>query len=206
MSFTWNNKERFSLSQDPTNLATLLLQERFPRLASPGPVLEDILARTFPALLVPAQPANRTSSSWAFAYAFDQYFWQPDNDPKHGMGLFFGFGTSDGNPNPIKYSFITGLGGKGVVPGHPDDSFGIGLGRTQFSSDFVPFLRQRLNLGLQHEDAIEMYYNIAVTHWLNVTADLQIVNPGLKKAVNETGQLAHVDTAAVAGARLRVRF
>ena len=69
-----------------------------------------------------------------------------------------------------------------------------------------PFLRQRLNLGLQHEDAIEMYYNIAVTHWLNVTADLQIVNPGLKKAINETGQLAHVDTAAVAGARLRVRF
>ncbi len=206
VSFTWNNKERFSLSQDPTNLATLLLQERFPRLASPGPVLEDILTRTFPALLVPAQPANRTSSSWAFAYAFDQYFWQPDNDPKHGMGLFFGFGTSDGNPNPIKYSFITGLGGKGVVPGHPDDSFGIGLGRTQFSSDFVPFLRQRLNLGLQHEDAIEMYYNIAVTHWLNVTADLQIINPGLKKAINEFGQLARVDTAAVAGARLRVRF
>jgi len=26
----------------------------------------------------------------------------------------------------------------------------------------LPFLRQRLNLGLQHEDAIEMYYNIAV--------------------------------------------
>jgi porin len=206
VSFTWNNKERFSLSQDPTNLATLLLQERFPRLASPGPVLEDILARAFPALLVPARPANRTSSSWAFAYAFDQYFWQPDNDPKHGMGLFFGFGASDGNPNPIKYSFVTGIGGKGVVPGHPDDSFGIGFGRTQFSSDFVPFLRQRLNLGLQHEDAIEMYYNIAVTHWLNVTADLQIINPGLRKAINETGQLAHVDTAAVAGARLRVRF
>src|SRR5947209_5950387 len=79
------------------------------------------------------------------------------------MGLFFGFGASDGNPNPIKYSFVTGIGGKGVVPGHPDDSFGIGLARTQFSSDFVPFLRQRLNLGLQHEDAIEMYYNIAVT-------------------------------------------
>ena len=58
----------------------------------------------------------------------------------------------------------------------------------------------------QHEDAIEMYYNIAVTHWLNVTADLQIINPGLKKAINEFGQLAHVDTAAVAGARLRVRF
>src|SRR5262245_30807451 len=162
MSFSWNNKERLSLTQDPTDLATLLLQERFPRLANPGPVLEDILARTFPALLVPARPANRSSSSWTVTYAFDQYFWQPDNDPKRGLGSFFGFGVSDGNPNPIEYSFTIGLDGKGVVPGHPDHCFGIGLGRTQFGSDFVPFLRQQLNLGLQHEDAVEMYYNITV--------------------------------------------
>jgi porin len=93
-----------------------------------------------------------------------------------------------------------------VVPGHPDDSFGIGIARTQFSGDFVPFLRERLSLGLQHQDALEMYYNITVTQWLNVTADLQIINPGLTKAINEFGQLAHLDTAAVAGARLRVRF
>ena len=119
--------------------------------------------------------------------------------------LFFAFGASDGNPNPIKYSFLTGLGGKGVAPGRPDDSFGIGIARTQFSSDFVPFLRQQLNLGLQ-QDALEMYYSISVTQWLNVTADVQVINPGLKKALNEFGQLAHVDTAAVAGARLRARF
>jgi hypothetical protein len=50
------------------------------------------------------------------------------------------------------------------------------------------------------------YHNIAVTQWLNVTADLQIINPGLKKAINEFGQLAHLDIAAVGGACLRVRF
>jgi porin len=120
--------------------------------------------------------------------------------------LFFGFGASDGNPNPIQYSFITGIGGKGVVPGRPDDTFGLGVARTQFSSAFVPFLRQQLNLGLQREDAIEMYYNAALTQWLNLTADLQIINPGLKKALNAAGQLANIDTAVVAGARLRVRF
>src|ERR1700732_732969 len=109
MPLAWNDKRRFSLTQDTTNLATLLLQERFPRLANPGPVLEGILAQTFPNLLVPAPPANRTSSSWAMSYAFDQYFWQPDNDPKHGLGVFFGFGASDGNPNPIKYSLLAGL-------------------------------------------------------------------------------------------------
>jgi porin len=203
---SWNNKDRFSLTQDPTNLATLLLQERFPRLANPGPTLERILAQSFPNLLVPAEPANRSSSSWAMTYAFDQYLWQPDGNPHHGIGVFFAFGASDGNPNPIEYSLLSGLGGKGVVPGRPDDTFGVAFARTQVSSAFLPFLRQQLNLGLQHEDAVEMYYNISVTQWLNVTADLQIINPALKRAQNELGKLANVDTVVVAGARLRVRF
>ena len=93
-----------------------------------------------------------------------------------------------------------------MVPGRPDDSFGLGIARTQFSSAFLPLLRQQLNLGLQREDAIEMYYNAAVTQWLNLTADLQIINSGLTKALNTSGRLTSLDTAVVAGARLRVRF
>ena len=209
--FTWNDQERFSLTQDPSNIALLLLNDRFPRLANPGPALEGILQQFFPALLTPTQPANRNSSSWAINYGFDQYFWQPDGDPKHGIGLFFGFGASDGNPNPIKYSFLTGIGGKGVVPGRPDDTFGLGVARTQFSSAFLSFLSQRLDLGLQHEDAVEMYYNAAITPWLNLTADLQIIDPGLKRTLSSSSsqllpRLTSVDTAVVAGFRLRVRF
>jgi porin len=207
IGFTWNNENRFSLDQDPSNIAHLLLNEQFPLLANPGPVLTQILASRFPNLLIPAQPANRTGSSWTISYTFDQYFWQPDGNPKHGVGLFFAFGTSDGNPDPIQYAFLAGIGGKGVVPGRPDDSFGIGLARTQFSSAFLPFLRQQFNLGLQREDAIEMYYNMAVTPWLNLTSDLQIVGSGLNQAISPTtGQLTGIDTVVVAGARIRVQF
>src|SRR5262249_55542656 len=35
---TWDNKERTSLQQDPSNIARQLLTERFPRLADPGPI------------------------------------------------------------------------------------------------------------------------------------------------------------------------
>jgi porin len=66
-----------------------------------------------------------------------------------------------------------------VVPGRPEDSFGLGIARTHFSNDFVPFLRQHLNLGLENEDALEMYYNAPLTPWLTATADLQIVDPAL---------------------------
>ena len=34
LGFTWNNHDRFSLSQDPSNMANLLLIERFPALAN----------------------------------------------------------------------------------------------------------------------------------------------------------------------------
>jgi porin len=211
LGLIWTDKDQLSLSQDPSNIGRLLATDRFPRLGNPGPVLTQLLQRFFPALLIPTQPANRANSSWAMSYAFDQYLWQPDGDPKHGIGVFFNFGVSDGNPNPVKYSVLTGIGGKGVIPGRADDSYGIGWARTQFSSDFVPFLRQALNLGLEHEDAIEMYYNAALTPWLNATADLQIVNPGLTKTPSPSSSqflpvLTNVDTAVVAGVRLRVRF
>jgi porin len=205
--FSWSNQERFSLEQDPSNLALLLLQDRFPRLGDPGPILERILARFFPGLLVPTQPANRESSSWSVSYAFDQYVWQPAGDPKHGIGVFFSAGASDGDPNPIKYAFLAGLGGKGMVPGRAEDTFGLGFARTQFSSAFIPFLRQRLDLGLDHEDAFEMFYNVAITGWLSATADLQIIDPALKKQLPSSGlRLQNVDTATVAGIRFRVRF
>jgi len=202
----WSNKERFSLTQDPSNIAKIALFNQFPRLADPGPILERILERFFPQLLVPVQPANRKNDTWAVFYNFDQYLWQPAGDPKRGIGVFFTFGATDGNPNPIKYSYNMGIGGNGVVPGRPNDNFGIGWARTEFSSNFVPFLRQRLDLGLDHEDAVEMYYNAALTPWLNATVDLQVVNPGLKKTLDSSNRLTDVNTAVVAGARLYVRF
>jgi porin len=53
-----------------------------------------------------------------------------------------------------------------VVPGRPDDSFGVGVARPNSVARFVPFLREQFNL--QHEDAIEMYYIAAITQQLNV--------------------------------------
>ena len=181
-----------------------MLLNQYPRLNNPGPLLEQILARYFPGLTVPPAPPNQEESSWAVGYAFDQYFWQPPGDTGHGVGVFFSFGASDGNPNPIKTSLLAGIGGKGV-PGRPDDTYGAGFARTQFSSAFVPLLRQQLGLGLDHEDAFEMYYNLALTGWLTVTADLQVIDPGLKKTLGSSG-LVSVDTATVAGVRVRIRL
>jgi porin len=204
---TWSDKTHLSLNQDPTNLAKMLLFERFPLLSDPGPVLERILQQFFPALLTPVQPLNREDTTWSVYYTFDQYFWHPGGDQKRGIGMFFNFGASDGNPNPIKYSYAAGIGGNGPISGRPHDNFGVAWSRTQFSDNFVPFLRQRLHLGLDHEDAVEIFYNAAITQWLRMSLDLQIVNPALKKTLDSSGTaLKNIDTAVVGGVRMYVRF
>ena len=206
LGFGWSNKERLSLQQDPDNIARLFLENRFARLSDPGPILRKLLERFFPALLVPTQPVNTTSNTWAVYYNFDQFLWSPKGDPNSGIGAFFRFGISDGIANPIKYAYNVGLGGKGIVPGRPADSFGVGWARTQMSSNFVPFLRQRLNLGLDKEDAVEMYYNFSVTKWLNATLDLQVIDPAFNKFLDSSNRLQNMNTSVVGGLRIYSRF
>src|SRR5262245_11854360 len=206
VGFGWSNKERVALEQDPSNIFRQFLTNQFPRLNDPGPILRRMIERFFPELLVPVQPLKTVNYTWTIYYNFDQYLWSPKGEPDKGIGMFFRFGASDGVANPVKYAYDVGLAGKGIVPGRPQDSFGIGWARTQFSGNFIPFLRQQLDLGFSKEDAVEMYYNASITKWLTATLDLQIINPALKKTLDSAGQLKDVNTAVVAGLRLYARF
>lgn len=205
-SVTWSNQARTSLRQDPANVSRMLLELRFPGLQSPGRILSQIIDRFAPGLAAPPTPLKQEQTTWAVLYNFDQYLWSPDRASDRGVGLFFRFGVTDGNPNPFKYGYNAGIGGKGVVPGRPNDRFGIGWSRVDFSHDLLSDLRQPLGLGLSHEDAVEVYYSAALAPWLHVTADLQIVEPGLKKDIDSAGHLRNVGTAVVGGLRVFTRF
>lgn len=206
LTLEWSSKDRTSLIQDPTNLARLLLTEKFPRLGNPGPILAEILETHAPELLVPAEPLNQESDTWAAVYSFEQFLWQPAGNPHQGIGLFFSAGIADEKTNPIRYSYSLGLVGKGVVPGRPRDDVGIGWARTEFSDKFVPFLRDRFDLGLDHEDAVELYYNASVTPWLNVTPNVQFISSGLNKTVNANGTFENLDNTYIVGVRVGLRF
>jgi porin len=95
--------------------------------------------------------------------------------PDKGLGVYAKAGIADGNPNPIRASFIGGLAGHAIVPGRPLDYFGVGYFFYNFSDELQDAVAP---IGsFTDEWGVEAYYNVAVTPWLRVSADLQWINP-----------------------------
>lgn len=141
--------------------------------------------------IIPGLPIQKHSGSWAVYYNFDQYLNQPDHDSDRGLGIFGRFGISDGEANPIHHFASFGVGGKGLIPGRTNDEFGVGyywLG----ASNSTAF--DQLNFG--DSQGFEAYYDIAITPWMRLTPDVQVIDPSQQ----------NVDTSVVLGLRLTMEF
>jgi porin len=181
ISALWSNKDFVSTSQDPRVL------------------IGNILVGT---------SVRKVSGSWGFMYNFDQYFYQDTKDPTQGIGVFGRFGISDGKANPVAQFYSFGFGGKGMIPTREQDRFGVGYYYLKVGSDlrdtFPPLLLKRV--GLDHEQGLELFYNIAATPWLHVTPDLQFVDAGRNKSPILTAGGKSIGTAVVAGLRIKIDF
>ncbi len=66
-------------------------------------------------------------------------------------------------------------GGRGILPGRPNDPFSIGY-------DYIDFKGGAFGetLGLEgNEQGVELYYEAEVLPWFHITPNLQVVDPGL---------------------------
>jgi porin len=139
---------------------------------------DGIDLRDIPQLILPPEAQRELemqSDYWFYSYSFRHFLFQDENDPSRGWGVFGQFGVSDGNPNPVEWSYLIGVGGNSPVPARSDDRFGIGLFRYSLSNDLVEGLRPGIQL--EDEQGIEAYYNYAVAPWLKVTGNLQVIDP-----------------------------
>ena len=149
-----------------------------------------------PYLLLPTTPPPATTDDrWYFAYAFEQTLWRDANDPKKAWGLFGQASISDANPNPIGWSALGGIGGTSPIPGRERDKFGVGYFYVGYSQDLKDTLRV-FGLPVRDETGVEIFYNVAVTPWLRVTADAQFIRPPRTDR----------DTAIIAGMRAQILF
>jgi porin len=152
--------------------------------------------------------------SWNIHYNFDQYLYEPKKGSGEGIGIFGRIGAADGNPNPVSFFASLGVGGKGVIPNRPHDRYGLGfyfidVDNPKFQGPFqtIKFLRD--------EYGLEAFYNFAITPWLQLTPDLQIVRGAQKDKITVgSGALgipfiasrSDIHTATILGLRLKMVF
>jgi porin len=123
----------------------------------------------------PGLAPGTKKGSWLFGLSGQQYLVQDPADPQRGWGVCADVAWSDGNPNLVNWALFLGIAGSSLLPGRPDDRFGLGYFGAGVSdaleSELAPLLH------LRDESGIEAFYNMAVKPWLRVTADLQIIRP-----------------------------
>jgi porin len=117
--------------------------------------------------------------SWNIYYNFDQYLYEPKKGSGEGIGVFGRFGASDGNPNFMHFFYSLGIGGKGVIPSRHNDRYGFGFYYIDVNSPKLQGLFQTTKL-LRDEYGFEAFYNIAITPWLLLTPDIQVVRGAQK--------------------------
>lgn len=79
-----------------------------------------------------------------------------------------------------------------MIPSRDNDSFGLGYYYLAISDEFPRVIERRT----QDEQGVELYYNIAITPWLHITPDLQVIEPARED----------VDATVVAGVRMKIDF
>lgn len=164
--------------------------------------------------LVAGDPPTK-EGNWLFSIVGEQYFWTPEgasvprakggrkedyavatqdfaNNPP-GIGVFYRFGYMPEDRNAWNISLSGGIGARGVIPGRPHDRMGIGAYYLRASDDLD---ESGLDAIVDNETGIEGYYNFAITPWLQLSADLQYISPGIRDSKN----------AWIVGSRLFTRF
>jgi porin len=144
----------------------------------------------------PLNPIQPKPGSFSISYVGRQFLVERAKDD--GWGVFTQLSIADKDTSPVTRFFDVGIGGNGIFGARLQDEFGIAYAYTGLSS----VLTNNLNLVTlgnvrpHAEHQFEGFYNLHITPWLRLTADLQIIHPVVRRAA----------TAVVPGARLEMIF
>ena len=140
-------------------------------------------------------PVQPQTGSWSVSYTLRQYI--VERAPNDGWGLFGQLSFANQSTSPITTFIDVGLGGNGLFENRSRDEFGIAYAYTDLSDELKDNL-DLLPLGgrVEAEQHVEVYYNIHLTPWLQLTGDVQFIDPVRPSLA----------TAIVPGGRLRIVF
>jgi porin len=164
------------------------------RYAIVTPESLTLLPQVLQGAVPPTALTTLVHGSWWITYLFDQALWVDPTDKTRSWGVFGDLGISDAKPNPIHWSAIVGVGGSSPLANRKLDTFGIAYYYLGFSDGFKNVAR--VITPVRDERGLELFYNVGVTPWCHVTADLQVITPILERA----------ETSLVLGLRAKIDF
>ncbi len=156
-----------------------------------GVDLDDIAELRPPSAAV--GPVITKKGYWFSSYAFEQNLFQSEAKPEVGWGVFTLGTLSDGNPNPVKWSVLAGLAGNNLLDGRENDRWGAGFFHYGLTQPLLTALEE-LDVRRRSEGGVEAFYNFAVTPWLRLSADLQLIDPWNPAKQRETYMALRLQT------------
>jgi porin len=146
---------------------------------------------------------STSDDSWSLYWSGWQYLWSGEGDEtpvdpangipdRQGLGLFARAGIGDDKTLPIDWHISVGLGGRGLIPGRPDDHLGL----AYFYNDIQPGRLVGLDRIENHTQGLEAFYNAALTPAARLTLSVQLGDDAD----------AQTNTAVVIGARFQLVF
>lgn len=148
-----------------------------------------------PVFLATEHVVRNKTDDVGFAFNMDQMLLKekPENDEDaQGLGMFFRYAYAHDDVNFIEHFWSVGGQYQGLIPTRDNDVLAFG-----FVQSIMGDRARRLDLG-DRESIYEVYYNIAVFPWIQISPDFQYVQqPGGSKAIPDS---------FVAGVRVQMSF
>lgn len=143
-------------------------------------------------------PLGFPSTNRSNRYYINYSFLQPIityADGKNGWKAFGQIAYSDGNPNPLNYSYFFGIAGDGFFKNRAMDQWGLGYYHYSLSN-YIDDLAGENGAPFDNEAGIEMYYQYWMNRWFSIGGNIQVVDPVVRDA----------ETAVFIGLRSSIRF
>jgi porin len=146
------------------------------------------------------------SGNWVIGFSFNQYFYVPKHPntghvratpfilQPEGIGAFLRFHYAPEDRNLFNVFVSGGITGRGLIPTRPLDRYGVGFYALFQSDDFKNY--PTLSNQIEDEWGMEVFYNLAITPWLQFSPSVQYI---------DSGQV-DVDHSVVVMARMQLYF
>jgi porin len=160
-----------------------------------------------------AQVAARFQGNFAVYGIADQMIWRKPGSKDEGVSLFGLIMKAPDDRNRESLFAEAGLNWKGLLPGRPEDVFGLAFAYAQTSDALLRFGEESIALTgsgkhfASNETVIEATYLCQIAPWWTVQPDVQYVfNPGASLPPSQPGVSAPYKNALVVGVRTKVDF